>query len=366
MNDTATPTTAPRKGVPTRVRTIFSAVFGIIAVIGLFASTLASWGRSEFFNSDTIAAAAREALNEPGATEAVSEYLTAQIFEVVAAEQRLNEALPENLTVLTPILVGGAKNFVESRVTNVLNEPRVQDVLVGVVREAHKALVRVLEGDDAVSGVSIAGDEVQLNLLPLVTVGLDAVQGLGLLQRVDLPEFTIDGDPSEQIAELEEVLGVDLPADFAQLTVFKGDAVTQASSTVQQAQNTIVLVKRSTAFIFVATVLAWILALALAHRRRRTALTLVSAGIVVMLLARFAINRVVSETPNLVINPGARAALASALRTLAGGLFTTITWLVIIGVIAAIAVIVTGSGERTKALRARVRSFMKSLTSKKQ
>jgi hypothetical protein len=361
MTDTLTSTVTGRS----RVRTIFSVIFGIVAVIGLFASTLASWGRSEFFNSDTIAAAAREALGEPGATEAVSEYLTAQIFEVVEAEQRLNETLPENLTVLTPILVGGAKNFVESRVTNVLNEPRVQDVLVGVVREAHKALVRVLEGDQAISGVSIAGDEVQLNLLPLVTVGLDAVQGLGLLQRVDLPEFTVDGDPNEQIAELEEALGRDLPDDFAQLTVFKGDAVSQASSTVQQAQNAVVLVKRSTAFIFVATVLAWILALLLAHRRRRTALTLVISGIVVMLLARFAINRVVSESPNIVVNPGARAALASALRTLAGGLFTTITWLVIIGLIAAIVVTITGNGARMTALRARIGEWAKSLTSKK-
>jgi hypothetical protein len=360
MTDTSTPRTATRS----RIRTIFSAVFGIVAVLGLFASTLASWGRSEFFNSDTIAAAAREALAEPGATEAVSEYLTAQIFQVVEAEQRLNEALPENLTILTPILVGGAKNFVESRVTNVLNEPRVQDVLVSVVREAHKALVRVLEGDDAIGGVSIAGDEVQLNLLPLVTVGLDAVQGLGLLQRVDLPEFTVDGDPSEQIAELEEALGVDLPVDFAQLTVFKGDAVLQASSTVQQAQNTIVLVKRSTVFIFIATVLAWILALGLAHRRRRTALTLVVSGIVVMLLARFAINRVVSESPNLVVNPGARAALASALRTLASGLFTTITWLVVIGFIAAIIVTITGNGAKMTAWRSRIGEWVKSLTSK--
>ena len=360
MTETLTSTVTARS----RVRTIFSAIFGIVAVLGLFASTLASWGRSEFFNSDTIAAAAREALAEPGATEAVSEYLTAQIFEVVEAEQRLNEALPENLTVLTPILVGGAKNFVESRVTNVLNEPRVQELLVGVVREAHKALVRVLEGDSAVSGVSISGDEVQLNLLPLVTVGLDAVQGLGLLQRVELPEFSADGNPTEQIAELEEAIGVDLPADFAQLTVFKGDAVLQASSTVQQAQNAVVLVKRSTAFIFVATVLAWILALVLAHRRRRTALTLVISGIIVMLLARFAINRVVSESPNLVVNPGARAALASALRTLAGGLFTTITWLVVIGFVAAIIVTITGNGAKMTALRARVGGWVKSLTSK--
>lgn len=359
MSDNTTTTTR------SRVRTIFSVIFGIVAVIGLFASTLASWGRSEFFNSDSIAAAAREALSEPGATEAVATYLTAQIFEVVEAEQRLNEALPENLTLLTPILVGGARNFVESRVTNVLNEPRVQDVLVGVVREAHKALVRVLEGDNAVSGVSIAGDEVQLNLLPLVTVGLDAVQGLGLLQRVDLPEFTVDGDPSKQIAELERALGVDLPPDFAQLTVFKGDAVLKASSTVQQAQNTVVLVKRSTTSIFIATVLAWILALVLAHRRRRTALTLVAAGIVVMLIARIAINRVVSETPNLVINPGARGALASALRTLAGGLFTTITWLIVIGITAAIVVVVTGSGERITALRRRISDAVRSVTSKK-
>jgi di/tricarboxylate transporter len=112
-------------------------------------------------------------------------------------------------------------------------------------------------------------------------------------------------------------------------------------------------------------VLAWILTLALAHRRRRTALTLVFSGIVVMLAARFVINRVVSESPNLVVNPGARAALASALRTLAGGLFTTITWLVIIGMVAAIVVIVTGNGRRMTTLRARVSSSVKSLTSKK-
>jgi hypothetical protein len=49
---------------------------------------------------------------------------------------------------------------------------------------------------------------------------------------------------------------------------------------------------------------------------------------------------------------------------LASGLFTTITWLVVIGFIAAIIVTITGNGAKMTAWRSRIGEWVKSLTSK--
>jgi predicted membrane protein len=63
-----------------------------------------------------------------------------------------------------------------------------------------------------------------------------------------------------------------------------------------------------------------------------------------MLVARVAINMALARTPNLIINPGARSALASALQNLAGGLVELVTLLIIIGLAAAAVVLLTGTG----------------------
>jgi hypothetical protein len=333
------------------LRTIFALVFGVIAIVSLFVSTLAVWGQSTLYSSDRVADAAAEALAAPGATEAIAVYLTDQIIEAVELENRLDNILPGPLDRLTPMIAGGAQTFVQTRLNTVLQKPDVQNLLVEVVRRAHERFMDILESDGVSGGFSIKSDTVSFNLLPLVTLGLEKIQEVGILEDLDVPQFAPDGDPTEQIAELEARLERDLPDDFAQLVVFKGDAVSSASRTLQSAQDVMVLAKRGTAAVVILTIVTLGLSLILAHRRRRVAVTLALAAAAVMLIARQVLDRVVAETPNLVANPGARSALGTAIENLTGSLVDVITLLLVIGLIAAAIVYLTGEGRIPARLR---------------
>jgi hypothetical protein len=334
----------PNARETSKIRSIFAVVFGIIAIVGLFASTIAVWAQGVLFDSDKVAAAAESAIQQPEAAQSMATYVTDQVFTIVDLEALLEQQLPGNLDSLSGVIVGGARQFVEGQLADVLQKPAVQQVLVTIVRTAHAQLMKVLNGEGMIDGVSISDGKVTLNLLPLVTLGLNQVQKLGVLTSVSVPTLRAGGDPTAQIAELESAFGRDLPADFGQLTVFKGDAAAQAGEVVQTAQDIVVLVKRAIALILIVTAVAFALTLLVANRRRRAIMVLGLVGAAVMLVARVAINMALVRTPNLIINPGARSALASALQDLAGGLVELVTLLIIIGLAAAAVVLLTGTG----------------------
>jgi hypothetical protein len=352
MTQPATPAPTPSDPKNRSVlRTIFALIFGVIAIVSLFVSTLAVWGQATLYDSDRVADVAAEALAAPGATEAIAVYLTDQLVEAVDLEDRLDNLLPDQLEVLTPVITGGARTFVQTRLDNVLQTPEVQKVLVEVVRRAHERFIDILESDGISGGFSIKDDTVSFNLLPLITLGLEKIQEVGILEKLEVPQFTADGDPTEQIAQLEARLDRDLPDDFGQLVVFKGDAVASASKTLQTAQDVMVLAKRGTTAVVILTVVALGLSILLAHRRRRVAVALGLAAAAIMLIARQVLDRVVAETPNLVTNPGARSALGTAVQNLTGSLVDVITFLLVIGLVAAAIVYLTGEGRVASKLR---------------
>ncbi len=342
----------PTRRETSRIRTIFSVIFGIIAVVGLFASTVAVWANGVLFNSDKVASAAEKAIQQPEAAGSMATYVSDQLFTIVDLEALLEAQLPETLDPLSGVIVGGAREFVEGQLTELLQKPGVQAVLVGIIRTGHAQLMKVLNGDGLFDGVSVNDGRVTLNMLPLVALGFSQIQKLGLLADVTLPDLSAGGDPSKQISSLETTFGRDLPDNFGQLTVFEGDAAAQASEVVQQAQHMVVLVKRAITLILVVTVVSFVASLLLANRRRRAIVVLGLASAAVMLIARTAIKQTLARTPNLVINPGARQALAAALGDLAGDLVRMVTLLVLIGLIAAVFVLMTGTGPTAQRLRA--------------
>lgn len=347
----ATEQPAKRSKVVPKVRTIFAVVFGLIAVIGLFASVLAVWARGVLFDADSVADAAKQALSEQGATDSLATYVTDEVFRAVDVEQRLDGKLPPAVAQYATYVQQGAYNLVEGQLQKVFRSEAVQDTLVTIVRRAHSRLLDVLQGDGEFDNVSIEDGAVTLNVLPLVELGLQEVQGLGLLDRFDIPALEVGGDPAAQIATLESTFGVDLPDDFGQLTVFEGSAVNEASAAVQQAQRAVVLVKRATVAIVAVTVVAIAASILLANRRRTAAIVLAIAAAVMMLVARVVIGKVVAEVPELVVDPGAREALRAAIDDLLSGLIRLSTWLLVIGVGVSIAVFLTGGSSLARNVR---------------
>ena len=140
---------------------------------------------------------------------------------------------------------GGARSRVEETVSGLLASDTAQQLLLATIRQAHGAMMRLLEGDGLFGdGISVIDGRVTLNTLPLFDTVLHTLQDAGVISPDrDLPELSVDGVPSEQRQDLAARFGTTLPAEFGQLTVYETRTIDQgAEAYFQQA---VVTLKRS-------------------------------------------------------------------------------------------------------------------------
>ena len=335
----------------TRPRSVLAVMFGIIAVIGLLTSVVAIWAHSVLFNSEKVAGAVESALEEPEVTIAFAGYLTDQVFAVADVEAAVEQVLPDQLDRLGPVIAGGARTIVQNRLETVLANETTQAVIVAVVERSHQALMRLLEGDGLVDGITVVDGEVTVNVLPLVSRGLQAVQNIGLLDGVVIPELTAEGDPAAQAAELEQAFGRDLPDGFGQLVVYSSESLADGQESLARAQQAVVTVKRGIVLVVAITVLAFAASILLAVRRRRAILALLLASVAAMVIARTIVRKIVEDAQTLVVEPGARAAIKATVFTLTEGLRTAVTLTVVVGLVLAIVAYLGGSSSAARSIR---------------
>jgi hypothetical protein len=307
-----------------------------LAVVCLLASTIAVWARVTLFDSDKVASIAADALAEPDVEAALAEYVTTQLFTAVDIDAAVSNLVPSSLDRLEPAIAGGIETLVQRGLTTALGTEEVQQLMTDLVRRAHEAAMRLLQGDGLVDGISVVNGDVKLNLLPLFARALTLVQRFGLLSNVQVPDLTRAGDPSEQIAQLESALGRDLPADFGQLVVYRSDRLADAQATLQSAQDALAFAKRAMWLLIGLTFVFSVVALLLARNRWRAALLLGLGAVVAMFLARTVINRAVEEAPTLVVNVGAKAAVKSIVNDVGTSLRRTIGLVLLIAALVAL------------------------------
>jgi hypothetical protein len=318
------------------LRSVAAGVVGVLAVLLLLVSAIAVWARVTLFDSDKVAALAGDALAEPEVTEALADRVSQEVFAAVDVEALLENVLPSSLDRLAPVMTGGLQAAVDRGLTEAFESPEVQDLVINLVRRAHSAAMRLLEGDGLVDGITVVDGAVTLNLLPLLDRGLTRLQSFGLLSDVDLPDLTADGDPQQQIAELESALGRDLPEDFGQLVVYQSDRLSDAQASVESAQRTLVLAKRALWVLLIATVFSIALTIVLARNRWRAAMLLGLGTVAAIVIARTGVRRVRDDAPELVERPGGKAALAAMLDGAASGLLRTFGLVLLAGAVVAL------------------------------
>lgn len=308
-----------------RSRTALAVLLGVIAVVAVLASVLGTWARSSIYDSDAVARAVDNALRDPEVIDALATHLTDQLMEAIEVERRVADRLPEDQAVLAPLLTGGVRGLVHDGLVALLGRDGIRQVVVAAAREGHEQLVRVLDTGQLTTAFQTADGTVSVNLLPLMGRGFELVQSTGLLADVEMPELERRGDPAEQIASLEDALDRQLPDDFGQLVVYEGEAVAKAETAVARAQQAMTFFKRSLLVVYVVAVGAAVGSVFLARRRTR-ALGYLSLGVVAaMVLGRAVIRLAIDAAPGVALNPGARAAIARVVTTLADGLLTAVT-----------------------------------------
>src|SRR5918995_6888860 len=333
------------------VRTVGAVILGVIAVVGLLCSVLGLWARDTVFDETEVAGAVESAIDDPAVTDALAARLTESVMSAVDLETRLANILPPALQRLTPAIVGGTTQRIEDRLSNRLADAQTRDTLVTIFERSYGAFLDVMEGDGIADGLTVEGGEVTVNFLPLVADGLQTLQGFGLLDDATIPELTRDGDPTEQIAQLEDGLGRDLPEDFGQIVVYRSDSLAEKGETLERTQQLLVVVKRAFVLIMIVTAVAIAGTMLVARDRSRAALGLLLGAAATFVVVRALLNKVLDEVPEVARTPAGQSALATATTSLADGLVKALGVLAVVFFVGAIVVYVL---DADSALRRRV------------
>ncbi len=318
---TGDPTTdRPQSTSP--LRTIASIAAGVLFVIAAVVALVVGWARATVLDSDRFASTIEQTLAEPEVTRSLSELVTERVLEIADVDAFVATNLPEELAALSPVLRGAARGLTIELVDGIVSSPAARSGLVEASRATHQGFVRLLEGGEPPPSVTIEGDSIAINLLPLVTESIGGLQARGLVGELEVPRLNWDDDPAEQRMLLSRVLDRDLPDDFGQIVVYRSERVSEASQMVQNGRSVLTLAKRGALVLYASVIILGVATVALA-RRRLVALGALASGVAAaVLIARAVVNGIVEEIPGLFTNPGAVVAVAISVGDLTRGLIT--------------------------------------------
>lgn len=293
----------------------FTAAF-LVAVAGCLAvqSVVGVWAARTTLDTERWVATVGPLPEHPEFNTAVATYLSNEVFEAVDVEQRLAQALPPEAAVLAGPVTAAVRDYLRDTVARFMASEQFRELWESANRFAHAQIVAILEGDSET--VSVQGSTVTLNLLPivndlLVTIENELPAMFG--RQLDLPTLSSGEVPPGLHDRIETALGVSLPSDFAQITLYD-------RSRLGELQAAVVLFKRSVALMVTATLLTLALALWVSPNRRRTVLQLglwlVIATFTLSRLLRAVRDDLLGQLPDGVYREGLTAALAEIFTTL--------------------------------------------------
>ncbi|MFD0689085.1 hypothetical protein [Actinomadura fibrosa] len=260
-----------RRGAPVRpllpgLRRALAAVLVALAGFGLVASVVGVWGARTTLKTDRWVATVAPLPEHPEVNAAMATYLTDQVFANLDVQRRLTDALPPKAAFLAGPVSGAVQDYFRERVQKFMGTPQFAALWEQANRFAHAQLTAIVEGKSET--VTVQDGTVTLNLLPivndvLVTVSNELPTLFG--KQLQLPTLSSGQIPPDLRERIQTALGVTLPADFAQITVYH-------DADLSGFQHAVVLFKRGLVLLVLGTLLCLGLALAVSPGRRRTLL----------------------------------------------------------------------------------------------
>jgi hypothetical protein len=169
-----------------RTRAILAWVLLGLGTLILLVGSLTVWVKRQALDTDAWVDASAELLDDDEVREALSVYIVDQLYTNVDVEARLQQRLPPDLSGLAAPIAGGLRPASERAVDQFLQRPRVQVLWEDINREAHEALLRILE-DETREGISTAEGSVTLDLRTFI-IEISEELGLGEGLEARIPE----------------------------------------------------------------------------------------------------------------------------------------------------------------------------------
>jgi len=339
---------ARRRRIALQVRRMAAALLIMVSALSITASLVAVWSARTAMDTDRWVATVGPLPEDPRVTAAIAEYTTTQVFDGLDIQGRLTAALPSQAAILVGPVTAQMRNYVRQTVDKVLQSDRFHEVWLTANRLAHEQIVSILRNESEF--VSVEGQEVHIDLLPVVNEVLRQLESeLPTLfgRRLNLPDISSGEIPQNLRTIIENSLGVTLPANFAQFTIYRGDKLTQL-------QDAVVTARRSVIALVVFAFVTLALALWASPNRRRTLLQLglwlVIWVVVVTASIRTVKAQVLAQVPEGTYRNGADAAVTTIFASLRDrGLL--LLWL---GVALAVVAYLCGPGRIPRWLRREV------------
>ena len=331
------------------LRRVAAAVFIMITAFALVASVVGVWAATTVLSTDRWVSTVAPLPKDPKIAAAVAEYSTEQLFTAIDVQQRIENVLPPQAAFIAGPVTGQLRTQIRNTVYNVMQSDQFQRIWVGVNEQVHDRVLAIIEGKSQT--VTAQQDRVEINLLPLINQVIRALSDqLPTLfgKTITLPDLSSGEIPDNLRDRVQEALGVTLPANFAQFTVYDNGQLYAVQQSVEAAKRYLVL-------FVTATVVLLLIALVVSPWRRRTlvqlGLWLVVAAVAVSAVLRGIRDQLLAQVPEGVYRDGVAAAVTSVFSLLR----TRGTQLIWIGAILAVVCYLVGPGRGATWLRAQVR-----------
>jgi hypothetical protein len=246
----AAPAARPRSGRRGPVN-ILVGIATILLVVGIFVT----WANRLLFSPDAWSNTSTQLLQSPKVRAATANYIVDQIDAHVHIPRLLDSGLPSQLRGLAPSASDALRDAAVQGVELALKEPQVQAAWAEANRAAARALVTVVNGGSG---------------------GVDTRQGLVTLH------LGATADRAASQLGLGRGLTSRLPANMADLTVFRSDQLLFVQDVGKAIRGLALLLTILVPFLYVLAIMLT------PGRRRRTLMTIgfswVLAGVAVLLL----------------------------------------------------------------------------------
>jgi hypothetical protein len=324
----------------------------VIASFAVLASSLALWSRRTVLNSEKFADQVGDVIDDPRVQDALAAFLTNEVVTAIDPQQVAERLLPDQASALARPLAVSLEQLVRRQADELVSSADFQDRFVGLVERAHRAALQLLEGNE-VRGVSIQGDEVIINLVPVIADLLRRIGADGLVDRLaTLPAFGGDEPPSEQVQAIVDRTGIQLEPDFGQFTVFSSTALTDA-------QNALELFKKLTVLLVIVTALIIAATIALSPTRRRTIVQLgigvAAAMVLAYVIVRWVQNRLVDRVAEARSDRADGVDVVGATKAITGAFIDNLGLVVIVvtvlGIAAAFVAFIVGPSSTAVSIR---------------
>jgi len=291
-------------------------VLVVLAAIVTLLSSLTIFVKRQALDSNAWSKTSVKLLRDQAVRDALSVYLTDQLFNNVDVEAQLKDLLPKQTKSLAGPATGLLRQFAPRAASDILAQPAVQNQWQSLNYNAHKRFMAIINGKSS-GAVQTQNGEVVLDLHPIVQ---------SLADRLGL--------------------GAQVKPDAGRLVVF-------TSSQLKLVQDSVKAIKVLNVFLIVLVLVLYAAAVWLAGGWRRAALrasgwSLVIVGVVLLVVRRIVGNEIVSS---LVHTESDKTAARHA-WLIGSSLLSTVAWAIVFyGVVLVIAAWLAGETRPATAIR---------------